>query len=165
MTGTNALGIALATVHALSAMLWVGGSSLLLFVVLPAGRATMPLAERVLYFRRLDRAFDSIVYIAVAVLFLSGLLHWLGAGLGAEPRNQALLSVKLVLVIGMLGARLWRSSSIGPELARSAAEALSASEGEPIERLSSAWRGSLRWLALELLLAIPVIVLGVALGR
>jgi len=165
MTDVTPLGITLIAIHALSAMLWVGGSSLLLFVVVPAGRATMPLAERALYFRRLDRAFDSIVYIAVAFLFLSGLLQWLGAGLGAEPANQALLSVKLVLVLGMLGTRLWRSSKKGPELARWAAEALGKGDDEPHERLSMVWAGSVRWLMLEVLLAIPVVVLGVALGR
>ncbi|HEX9726199.1 MAG TPA: hypothetical protein VGC53_18115 [Vicinamibacteria bacterium] len=162
MTG---LGITLIAIHTLAAMLWVGGSSFLLFIVAPAGRATMPLAERALYFRRLDRAFDSIVYIAMAVVFLSGLLQWLGSGLGVEQRNQVLLSVKIVLVLGMLGMRLLRSSKKGPELARWAAEAIGQEDLERIERLELAWTTSGRLLMLEVILAIPVVLLGVVIGR
>ena len=159
------LGTTLLALHSLSAMLWVGGSSFLLFIVVPAGRSTMPLPERALYFRRLDRAFDSIVYIAVAVLFLSGLLQWLGSGLGAEQRNQVLLSLKILLVLAMLGFRLLRGSTQGPELARLAAQAIGQSDAASIERLKSVWTASVRLLSVEVLIAIPVIFLGVLIGR
>ena len=162
MTG---LGITLITIHTLAAMLWVGGSSFQLFVVVPAGRSTMPLAERALYFRRLDRFFDSIVYIAMAVLFLSGLLQWLDSGLRVEQRNQVLLSVKIILVLGMLGMRLLRSSKRGPELARLAAETIGQGEIDRIERLELAWKASCLSLMLEVVLAIPVIFLSVVMGR
>jgi copper resistance protein D len=162
----NGLGATLVTLHSLSAILWVGGSIFLLVVVVPAGRSTMPLSERALYFRRLDRAFDTIVYIAVAVLFLSGLLQWLGSDLGNQPRNQVLLSVKIVLVLGMLGLRLLRSSGRGPELAQLAAEAIGqGNAATAVERLEVAWKGSVRFLLFEVFLAIPVVFLGVVLGR
>ena len=158
------LGTTLLAIHTLAAMLWVGGASFLLFVVVPAGRYTMPLSERALYFRRLDRAFDSIVYIAIAVLFLSGLLQWLGSGLGGEQRNQVLLSLKILLMLGMLGLRLLRSSKKGPELARLAAETLGQGDGRT-EALETTWKANVRLLTLEVLLAIPVIFLGVLIGR
>ena len=160
------LGTTLIAIHILAAVLWVGvgGASFLLFVVVPAGRSTMPLSERALYFRRLDRAFGSIVYIAIAVLFLSGLLQWLGSGLGVEQRNQDLLGLKILLMLGMLGLRLLRSSNKGPELARLAAEALGQGGAARPEPLEIAWTANLRFLMLEVLLAIPVIFLGVLIG-
>lgn len=158
------LGTTLLAVHILAAMLWVGGASFLLCVVVPAGRSTMPLSERALYFRRLDRAFDSIVHIAIAVLFLSGLLQWLGSGLGAEQRNQVLLSLKILLMLGMLGLRLLRSSKKGPELARLAAETIAQGDAARTEPLEVAWTANVRFLMLEVLLAIPVIFLGVLIG-
>lgn len=160
----NGLGTILVALHSMSAMLWVGGSSFLLFIVVPAGRSTMPLPERVLYFRRLDRAFDSIVYIAVAVLFFSGLLQWLGSGLGVEQSNQILLSLKILLTLGMLGLRLLRSSKQGPGLARLAAETMGQREASRLEPLERAWKASGRLLSLEVLVAIPIVVLGVLIG-
>jgi hypothetical protein len=73
--------------------------------------------------------------------------------------------VKIVLVLGMLGMRLLRSSKKGPELARWAAEAIGQEDLERIERLELAWTTSGRLLMLEVILAIPVVLLGVVIGR
>jgi uncharacterized membrane protein len=162
MTG---LGASLTAIHLMAAILWAGGSGFLLLVVAPAGRFSMPLPERVLYFRRLDRAFDSIAYIALALLFLSGALQWLASGrLGAESSQQGLLGVKVALVLVMIGWRILRSSREGPRLAGLAAEAIGESETAPGEELEAVWKRSIRLLALEVLTAIPIVFLGVLLG-
>ena len=160
------LGTYLTAVHLVATSLWVGGSIFLLLVVVPAGRFTMPLPERVLYFRRLDRAFDSLAYMAVALLFLSGALQWLASGrFGAQSADQYLLGVKILLVLAMIGLRIYRSGKEGPRLSGLAAEAIAESETAPSQDLEAMWKSSMRLLALEVLAAIPIVFLGVLLAR
>ena len=67
--------------------------------------------------------------------------------------------------VGERGFRLLRCSTKGPELARLAAQAIGQSDAASIERLESVWTASVRLLIVEVLIAIPVIFLGVLIGR
>ena len=149
--------------HLVVAFLWAGGSSFLLLVVIPAGRTTMPLPERALYFRRLDRSFDGLVYAAVTLLFFTGVLSALTTGrLGSASRRYLIvLAVKTGLVVAMLMFRVFRSARRGPGLARAAAEALRSTQ--PSWELDRLWRRSILLLSLEVLFAVPVTLLGLLL--
>jgi hypothetical protein len=157
------LGTYLLWVHLLAASLWFGGAAFLLLVVAPAGRFTMPLAERALYFRRLDRGFDSIAYGAVAMLFFSGTMNWLGSGRVGPGSYWALLGTKVLLALGMVSFRVVRSARIGPGLAVLAAEGIGGGPGDSSEELESVWGKTVFLLALEVISAVPVVFLGVVL--
>lgn len=157
-------GLYLVWIHVLAALLWGGGAAFLVLVVVQAGRTSLPLAERALYLRRLDRSFDLLVYGALLLLFFSGVLAFVSAGhlRGASRDYLGLLAVKVVLVVTMLVARLGRSWRLGPRLALVAAQALKEGSSSELERL---WASSVMLLNWEAAAAVPVTLIGVLLAH
>lgn len=154
--------LALVWLHLVAGIIWFGGSAFLLMVVVPAGRHSMPLADRALYFRRLERRFDRIAWGALGILLSSGFAGLYGEGLGR--RYLVLFVLKLVLTVVAALLRFARTARDGPRLARLAAEAMA--EGlKPSAPLQGLWKRSVVLLALEVAVALPLAWMGLALAR
>jgi copper resistance protein D len=108
-------------IHLLSATVWVGGSTVLVVVGVPAIRATEGEA-RAVAMRILGRRWRPLGWSAMGVAILSGL--WLGERHGAfhsaalDTKFDRWLMVKSGLVVFLVAGSLVHDFALGPRLQR-----------------------------------------------
>ncbi len=116
-------------VHVLGAVIWVGGILFLGFVAVPAIRR-LPDDARGNLLSTIGRRFRLIGYLALAVLFITGIIQMvtLGANLSNvldgsffATRFGSSLAIKLVLVVIMVSVSAVHDFVVGPASARALA--------------------------------------------
>lgn len=144
----------LRAVHLLSATVWVGGSVVLVFVGVPAIRATEGEA-RAAAMRALGRRWRPLGWSSMGIAILSGL--WLSSRHGAF-HSAALgsgfdrwLMVKSALVVLLVAGSLVHDFALGPRLQR---ELRAAAPQVPGTRRRLIVVG---WFSFALTIAVPVI--------
>lgn len=146
--------LALVTLHLLAVVVWLGGMLFLGLVITPALRDRPP-AERAILLHVVGRRFLKIAWAALAILLVTGPALWAFRGFVLTPA----MSAKLALVAVILLLSLLHDFLLGPRLV---AQLQKGGEGKETLRL----RHRVALLArLNVLLAIAVVILGVALRR
>ena len=146
--------LALVTLHLLAAAVWLGGMLFLGLVIIPALRDRPP-AERAALLHVVGRRFLKIAWTVLAILLVTGPVLWALRGFVLTLA----LSIKLALVAVILVLSLLHDFLLGPRLV---AELKKGGEGKETLRL----RHRVALLArLNVLLAIAVLILGVAVSR
>jgi putative copper export protein len=143
----------LVTIHLLAAAVWVGGSTALVFVGVPAVQ-TLEGESRGRAMKELGLRWRPLGYGALLVAILTGVVlaarDW-----EHRPAFQVVLWVKVVLVIGLVIASYMHNFVLGPRLQAEIREGR-----EPRSRPGLVVVG---WTSYSLTVAIPV--LGVVLQR
>jgi putative copper resistance protein D len=143
----------LVTIHLLAAAVWVGGSTALVFVGVPAVQ-TLEGEARGRAMKELGLRWRPLGYGALLVAILTGVAlaarDW-----EHRPAFQIILWVKVVLVASLLIASYLHNFVLGPRLQAEIREGR-----EPRTRPTLVWVG---WTSYSLTLAIPI--LGVVLER
>lgn len=148
------ISLTLVTFHLLAVVAWLGGMLFLGLVITPVLRGRPP-AERAALLHVVGRRFLKIGWIALGVLLVTGPTLWALRGFVLTP----VLVAKLALVVIILLLSLLHDFRLGPRLV---AELQKGGEGKEVLRL----RRRVAFLArLNVLLAIVVLILGVALSR
>lgn len=112
MTGTNALATAALVVHALSAVVWVGGMFFAHQVLRPAAAALDPGPRLLLWSRVLGRFF-AWVFAAIILLLLTGYAMVFGvfggfAGIGLYVQLMQGIGILMMLLFFHLYFAPWR---------------------------------------------------------
>lgn len=146
--------LTLVTLHLLAVVVWLGGMLFLGLVITPALRGRPP-AERAILLHVVGRRFLKIAWAALAILLVTGPVLWAFRGFVLTPA----MSAKLALVAVILLLSLLHDFLLGPRLV---AQLQKGGEGKETLRL----RHRVALLArLNVLLAIAVVILGVAFSR
>lgn len=142
--------------HVLAACVWVGGTVMLVFAVVPYAR-TLPGADRVQALRAIGRRWKALGWGAMAVAVLTGLQLAAadGAFAGATASFDAVLTAKIGLVGLLVALALLHDFVLGPRLARQAREQRPQTLRRPVVVVG--------WTNLALTVTLPV--LGVVLGH
>ena len=154
---------ALVWVHLLAAVVWVGGMVFLSLVLVPVLKQDPFASQRGALIRAAAMRFRFVVWVAIAVLLMTGPLLALHRGiLLADPAGwPSIFSVKLSLVILLLALTAAHDFWLGPRLS----EILRKPDASRLndERRLVAWAS---WLPrLSLLVALAVLAFAVALAR
>jgi len=147
--------------HLLAAITWIGGLMFQVLVVFPAlGRGTLT-AERLRFSLSLEVRFRPILWPAVGVVLFTGLVnlmniwHATSVAGGTIPQTFApVLSVKLLLVLGMLVLQAMQQCLVQPRRLAALAALASGSQKLPL--------AFLKWQRLALVLYVAL--LGLAAG-
>lgn len=144
----------LVTIHLLAATVWVGGTVALVFVGVPV-LVKLEGEARASALRELGRRWRPLGYGAIGVLVITGLLLADDDLNDASTGFEAVLALKMGLVLLMIGASLYHDYVLGPRLAAQ----VRAGEPQTI-RPQLVWVGR---FAFALTIAVPI--LGVALQQ
>ncbi len=149
--------------HILAAMSWVGGMIFLSLVLAPLVRGRKAAPEFMAMFRSAALRFRPIVWIAMAILLITGpmLLSHRGLSVMAPASWPRIVTMKLTLVALLLFLTLLHDLVLGPQVSRVSAIAESQrTTGEQVIFKSA------RWLPrLSLLIALAVVVAAAMLAR
>jgi uncharacterized membrane protein len=142
--------------HVLAASVWVGGSIILVFVVIPYAR-TLPGETRAQALREVGRGWRLLGWSAMAVAVFTGIQLAVADGAFDDAGRDfdTVLAVKIGLVGLLIAGAVTHDFFLGPRLARQIRE------GKP-----QTIRGPLilvGWVTLVLTVAVPV--LGAVLGH
>ncbi len=147
--------------HLLATIVWVGGLALMALVVWPGARAAMgPGPELNNFIRRLQRRFNPLAWLSLAVLIVTGLTqmsankNYDGLLRITNPWTVAILA-KHLTVGAMILIGLYMQLSLQPELARLALLESHGRQAPDAEKLRQR-EMNLTWLNL----ACGVVVLG-----
>ncbi len=149
--------------HLLAAFCWIGGAIFLSLVLVPVLKREPFIAQRPLLFPTVARRFRIVVWGAIAVLLLTGilLLHQRGIVIGDPLHWPMVLTVKLGLVALLLFLTLTHDLVLGPlirKIAQSPAE-----RRTTFEQILVLW---FSWVArFSLVLALAVLFAAVLLVR
>ena len=153
----------LVVLHILAAMSWVGGMIFLSLVLAPLARGRKAAPEFMAMFRSAALRFRPIVWIAMAILLITGpmLLSHRGLSVMAPASWPGIVTMKLTLVALLLFLTLLHDLVFGPQVSRVSAIAESQrTTGEQVIFKSA------RWLPrLSLLIALAVVVAAAVLAR
>ncbi|MFZ1802680.1 MAG: CopD family protein [Nitrospira sp.] len=153
----------LVVLHILAAMSWVGGMIFLSLVLAPLARGRKAAPEFMAMFRSAALRFRPIVWIAMAILLITGpmLLSHRGLSVMAPASWPGIVTMKLTLVALLLFLTLLHDLIFGPHVSRVSAIAESQrTTGEQVIVKSA------RWLPrLSLLIALAVVVAAAVLAR
>lgn len=150
-------------VHVVAAVTWVGGMLFLSLVVVPVLRTPAVASHRAMLFPLVARQFRLVGWVAMLTLVMTGpLLAVLrGIDLSAPSTWPSVLSIKLVVVAGLVGLSLVHDAVLGPRAAALARKP----EAERTERDRRFIRMAPLWGRLSLLLALIVLYCAVSLAR
>jgi putative copper resistance protein D len=106
--------------HVLAAVSWIGGTIFLSVVLVPVLKREPFAPQRSLLFRTVAKRFRAVVWIAIAVLLLTGplLLHQRGIPVTDPSGWPLVLAAKLGLVAILLLLTLTHDLLVGPRVGR-----------------------------------------------
>lgn len=153
----------LVVLHLLAAVTWVGGMVFLSLVLAPLVRSRKAVPEFMALFRSAALRFRPIVWVAMAILLITGsmLLSHRGLSVMAPASWPGIVTMKLTLVALLLFLTLLHDLVFGPQVSQVSAIAESQrTTGEQVIFKSA------RWLPrLSLLIALAVVVVAAMLAR
>ncbi len=153
----------LVILHILAAVSWVGGMIFLSLVLAPLVRGRKAVPEFMALFRSAALRFRPIVWVAIAILVMTGpmLLSLRGVAVASPSSWPGIVIVKLTLVALLLFLTLLHDLVLGPQVSR--VSAIPESERTAGEQLVFK---TARWLPrLSLLIALAVLVVAAMLAR
>ena len=153
----------LVILHILAAVSWIGGMIFLSLVLAPLGRVRKAAPEFMAMFRSAALRFRPIVWIAMAILLMTGpmLLSHRGLSVMAPASWPGIVTVKLTLVALLLFLTLLHDLVFGPQVSR--VSAIAESQRTTGERVIFK---SARWLPrLSLLIGLAVVIAAALLAR
>ncbi len=139
--------------HLTAAVTWIGGMVFLALVLAPVFRRAGFSGEHRVLFKELALRFRVVVWAAIAVLVVTGpiLLTWQVKTIGPHGEWPVILTVKLVLVVIVVGLTGIHDFWLGP-LAQGSSGTDSGGVGARLARFNS-------WIA-RVALAIGLLILG-----
>lgn len=142
--------------HVLAASVWVGGSIILIFVVIPYAR-TLPGETRAQALREVGRGWRLLGWGAMAVSVLTGIQLAIADGAFDDAGSDfdAVLIVKIGLVVLLIAGAATHDFVLGPRLARQIRDGRQQTIRRPLVVVG--------WITLALTLTVPV--LGAALSH
>ncbi len=153
----------LVILHILAAVSWVGGMIFLSLVLAPLVRSRKAVPELMALFRSAALRFRPIVWVAMAILVMTGpmLLSFRGVAVTSPSSWSGIVMVKLTLVALLLFLTLLHDLVLGPQVSRvSAIPESQRSAGEQVVFKTA------RWLPrLSLLIALAVVITAAMLAR
>jgi uncharacterized membrane protein len=153
----------LVVLHILAAISWVGGMIFLSLVLAPLVRSRKAVPEFMALFRSAALRFRPIVWVAMAILVMTGpmLLSLRGVAVASPSSWPGIVMVKLTLVVLLLVLTLLHDLVLGPQVSRvSAIPESQRTAGEQVVFKTA------RWLPrLSLLLALAVVITAALLAR
>lgn len=153
----------LVILHILAAVSWVGGMIFLSLVLAPLVRSRKAVPEFMALFRSAALRFRPIVWVAMAILVMTGpmLLSFRGVAVVSPSSWSGIVMVKLTLVALLLFLTLLHDLVLGPQVSRvSAIPESQRSAGEQVVFKTA------RWLPrLSLLIALAVVITAAMLAR
>ena len=153
----------LVVLHILAAMSWVGGMIFLSLVLAPLVRSRKAAPEFMALFRSAALRFRPIVWVAIAILLITGpmLLSRRGIHVTAPASWTGIVTVKLALASLLLFLTLLHDLLLGPRVSRvSGIPESQRTTGEQFVFKTA------RWLPrLSLLLALAVVIAAAVLAR
>lgn len=153
----------LVILHILAAVSWVGGMIFLSLVLAPLVRSRKAVPEFMALFRSAALRFRPIVWVAMAILVMTGpmLLSLRGVAVASPSSWPGIVIVKLTLVALLLFLTLLHDLVLGPQVSRvSAIPESQRTAGEQVVFKTA------RWLPrLSLLIALAVVMTAAMLAR
>ena len=153
----------LVILHILAAVTWVGGMIFLSLVLAPLVRSRKAVPEFMALFRSAALRFRPIVWVAIAILVMTGpmLLSLSGVAVASPSSWPGIVIVKLTLVALLLLLTLLHDLVLGPQVSRvSAIPESKRTAGEQVVFKTA------RWLPrLSLLIALAVVMTAAMLAR
>ena len=153
----------LVILHILAAVSWVGGMIFLSLVLAPLVRSRKAVPEFMALFRSAALRFRPIVWVAMAILVMTGpmLLSLRGVAVASPSSWPGIVIVKLMLVALLLFLTLLHDLVLGPQVSRvSAIPESQRTTGEQLVFKTA------RWLPrLSLLIALAVVMTAAMLAR
>ena len=153
----------LVILHILAAVSWVGGMIFLSLVLAPLVRSRKAVPEFMALFRSAALRFRPIVWVAMAILLMTGpmLLSLRGVALANPSSWPGIVTAKLMLVALLLFLTLLHDLVLGPQVSRvSAIPESQRTAGEQMVFKTA------RWLPrVSLLLALAVVITAASLAR
>lgn len=153
----------LVILHILAAVTWVGGMIFLSLVLAPLVRNRKAVPEFMALFRSAALRFRPIVWVAMAILVMTGpmLLSLRGVAVASPSSWPGIVMVKLALVALLLFLTLLHDLVLGPRVSRvSAIPESQRTAGEQVVFKTA------RWLPrLSLLIALAVVIAATMLAR
>lgn len=153
----------LVILHILAAVTWVGGMIFLSLVLAPLVRSRKAVPEFMALFRSAALRFRPIVWVAIAILVMTGpmLLSLSGVAVASPSSWPGIVIVKLTLVALLLFLTLLHDLVLGPQVSRvSAIPESQRTSGEQVVFKTA------RWLPrLSLLIALAVVMTAAMLAR
>ncbi len=153
----------LVILHILAAISWVGGMIFLSLVLAPLVRSRKAVPEFMALFRSAALRFRPIVWVAMAILVMTGpmLLSFRGVAVATPSSWPGIVMVKLTLVALLLFLTLLHDLVLGPQVSRvSAIPEPQRTAGEQVVFKTA------RWLPrLSLLIALAVVITAAVLAR
>ena len=153
----------LVILHILAAVTWVGGMIFLSLVLAPLVRSRKAVPEFMALFRSAALRFRPIVWVAIAILVMTGpmLLSLRGVAVASPSSWPGIVIVKLTLVALLLFLTLLHDLVLGPQVSRvSAIPESQRTAGEQVVFKTA------RWLPrLSLLIALAVVMTAAMLAR
>jgi copper resistance protein D len=153
----------LVILHILAAVTWVGGMIFLSLVLAPLVRKRKAVPEFMALFRSAALRFRPIVWVAMAILVMTGpmLLSLRGVAVASPSAWPEIVTVKLTLVALLLFLTLLHDLVLGPQVSRvSAIPESQRTAGEQVVFKTA------RWLPrLSVLLALAVVITAALLAR
>lgn len=153
----------LVILHILAAVSWVGGMIFLSLVLAPLVRSRKAVPEFMALFRSAALRFRPIVWVAMAILVMTGpmLLSLRGVAVASPSSWPGIVVVKLTLVALLLFLTLLHDLVLGPQVSRvSVIPESQRTAGEQVVFKTA------RWLPrLSVLLALAVVITASMLAR
>ncbi|MBX3326567.1 MAG: CopD family protein [Nitrospira sp.] len=153
----------LVILHILAAVSWVGGMIFLSLVLAPLVRSRKAVPEFMALFRSAALRFRPIVWVAMAILLMTGpiLLSLRGVAVVSPSAWPGIVTAKLALVALLLFLTLLHDLVLGPRVSRvSAIPESQRTAGEQVVFKTA------RWLPrLSLVLALAVVITAALLAR
>ena len=153
----------LVVLHILAAVSWVGGMIFLSLVLAPLVRSRKAVPEFMALFRSAALRFRPVVWVAMAILLVTGpmLLSHRGLSAIAPASWPGIVTLKLTMVGLLLFLTLLHDLILGPQVSR--VSAISESQRTTSEQ---AIFKTARWLPrLSLLIALAVVITAAILAR
>lgn len=153
----------LVVLHILAAVSWVGGMIFLSLVLAPLVRSRKAVPEFMALFRSAALRFRPIVWVAMAILVMTGpmLLSFRGVAVASPASWPGIVMVKLTLVALLLFLTLLHDLVLGPQVSR--VSAIPESQRTAGEQLAFK---TARWLPrVSLLIALAVLIVAAILAR
>ena len=159
MVESSLLAAACLWLHLIASTVWTGALAFFLFVFLPAARALAP-AEGLRAFERGRRALQTLSWIAIQVLFLTGAVNfYFRFASHADPGGLYVwtLAAKLALFGAMIFHQSLQAFKYGPQLAAAAECGADDAWPDPLEETVARWSALLK---INTAIGVVVLLLG-----
>jgi uncharacterized membrane protein len=74
--------------HMIATVVWIGGLSLVVFLIIPITTRSLPAGDQVIFYEQLQRKFDPVSWLCLLLLIGTGLFQ-----MSANPNYQGFLDV------------------------------------------------------------------------